>query len=142
MGQIELVVRRLQNLDRAIDDALEHEVADVAKEVLKEKSYENVYSYAASPWAMSARRYEQGGIADTRNMNAAVSKQTLIVTDDAPWRDGFDPMPLREAIASGYLQGNAGPRPFHKDAETELISSGRAESALRAGLARQGIALD
>ena len=149
MASIIEIITKLTNIEQYIDDALDNEVADVAKLALLRSASKNVYGYQASPSAMELRRYGNGGIGDMGEYNASVSNNTIVVTDDAQWsghgrNSGMDRsgILLREAIAQGLWQGNAGARPFHEEAEKEIVSDGEAMEALRRGLARQGIMLD
>lgn len=144
MATLKETIQKVASIDRAIESALQIEVADAVKKALVESAYENVYN-AYTPEFLS-RRYGDGGIADEDNINVTASGNELTASDDAPWQQlwgGTVPSGrLAEAIAEGdprYNMGNAGPRPFHESAKRQLIDSGEAERALRAGLARQGI---
>lgn len=143
MASILEVVTKLANIEKYIDDALSNEVAETAKQALLRSASQNVYSYRASERAMQSRRYAAGGIGDMRLYTVDVKDGVLTVASDAPYRGSpIDDLPLREAIAQGVGQGGAGKRPFHEEAEKEIINDGEAMDALRRGLARQGVILD
>ena len=57
----------------AISGALEGKIARHTMMELQETMKANVYSYQASPWAMSKRRGEWGGLADINLMNTSVT---------------------------------------------------------------------
>lgn len=156
MANLSELIRSCENINAAITNALEVEVAEAAKKAISESAIENVYK-SYSPKFLSRRDPQYGGghssvaragggVTDIQNMTVTVSGDTLTVSDDAPWQHlwggSYPNVRLAEAIASGSGRFNmqkAGPRPFHELAKEKLISTGEAERALRAGLARQGI---
>ena len=130
-------------LDAAIDAAMQAEIADGAKEALQRAAGTEVYDAYAPEFY--SRRGAAGGIADTANMTASYVDKTLTITDDAPWQQlwgGSVPTgKLAEAIAAGdsrYNMGNAGPRPFHQEAEREFSQSGEFARLLAQGLRMRG----
>jgi hypothetical protein len=128
-------------LDAAIDSALEHEVAEVVKDIILEQAVSAVYSYPATAPAMSSRRKSDGGLGNRGNLSARVEAgHVLIVEDVAPLQGTDYGIALSDVVEHGlgnYRQ--PGPRPFLNRSETEAVSSGRAAAALLSGLARQGV---
>lgn len=145
----------------AIDAGL-LDAGEDAKGVLQDVIYDKVYSYRASPWALGKRRYDDGGLGDTRNMIVSVSDvgkagrtHELQVENFAGLQDtgpnfrgvstGVGPSPvstpgyyggrLDEIVETGdraYRQ--PGPRPFYRDAEKILVENGHVTNAIRAEL--------
>lgn len=128
-------------LDEAINDALEKEVLDEAKTVMKEEIQERVYD-AYTPTKYK-RRMQNGGLLDDKNIKHQVltGSHTLYVRNVTD--NGFTVETVE--TGKGYTWKNSAiyqnpfPRPFHKPAEEELINSGRAKRALIKGLRRKGI---
>lgn len=149
----------------AIDKGL-LDAGEDAKDVLRQKIYDNVYSYQASPLAMRKRRYDNGGLGDTRNMVASVIDvgksgryDELQVEDFAGFQDigsnfrgshiGIGPSAaptedrLDEVVETGrtdYRQ--PGPRPFYKDAEEELFNGGVVTGRLVTALIEAGFEVE
>lgn len=156
MGDLQRAIEKYAKLDRAIENALKNEVAEVVKGALAQAAIEEVYD-AYEPEFLSRRdpihgggntpaSNAGGGITDTTQMHVEAVGNTLTVSDDAPWQQlwgGARPdSRLAEAIATGdprFHMKKAGPRPFHEKAKRKVIDSGDAEKALIAGLKRQGI---
>lgn len=157
MGDLQRAIEKYAKLDRAIENALKNEVAEVVKGALAQAAIEEVYD-AYDPEFLSRRDPTHGGgntraskagggITDTTQMHVEAVGDTLTVSDDAPYQQlwgGTRPtVPrLSEAIATGdprFHMEKAGPRPFHEKAKQKVIDSGDAEKALIAGLRRQGI---
>lgn len=138
---------KLTKLEAAIEDVLKHEVLDEAKKAIVDSAKRNVYD-AYTPEFYS-RRNGLGGILDPTEIQYDVNATELVAWQAADWQQlygGQKPeISLAEAIASGskrfYFQ-NAGPRPFHAQAEKYLIQSGKAREALRRGLMRKGYITD
>ena len=136
----------VSKLEGAIDETMQTTVTEGAKKALEEAAYTEVYD-AYSPEFLS-RRGSAGGIADQGNMEANYGGMTLTVRDEAPWQQlwgGSVPGGrLAEAIASGdprYNMGQAGPRPFHQEAERQFAGSGEFERLLAQGLRAHGFML-
>ena len=114
-------------LDAAIDSALEHEVAEVVKDIILEQAVSAVYSYPATAPAMSSRRKSDGGLGDRGNLSARVEAgHVLIVEDVAPLQGTDYGIALSDVVEHGlgnYRQ--PGPRPFLNRSETEAVSPGR-----------------
>ena len=143
MAELNDLIVRVANIDAAIENALENEVAASVKDAIVASARENVYD-AYTPKFLH-RRNGNGGILDTESIKITVNGTELTASDDASWQHlwgGAVPsVRLAEAIASGdrkYNMHNAGPRPFHERAKQRVRSEGTAEAALRKGLARQG----
>lgn len=160
-SEFQMMMKRAWN---AIDEALLNGVGEAAKDVMQQMIYDNVYEYPASYWAMIKRRYDDGGLGDKRNMIATVNDvgaagrtHELQVENFAGLQDygpnmrgpgiGMGPQPaaghyaarLDEIVETGdpaYRQ--PGPRPFYKDTEQFLISSGVAENEIVSGLVSAG----
>lgn len=157
MGDLQRAIEKYAKLDRAIENALKNEVAEVVKGALAQAAIEEVYD-TYDPEFLSRRdpihgatnkwlKTSGGGITDTTQMHVEAVGNTLTVSDDAPYQQlwgGTRPAAprLAEAIATGdprFHMEKAGPRPFHEKAKRKVIDSGDAEKALIAGLKRQGI---
>ena len=145
MGDISDAILRLKNIDAAITNALETEVAEEAKLAVKDAAERNVY--AAYTPEFYSRRKEKGGIKDPDNIICHVSGDTLTVDNVTGlqnlWGGGNTSVltPIVEEGDAAYHMGKAGPRPF-MDFAKELLLAGRAEAALRRGLERQGISTE
>ena len=153
MSELQTIIDSLKHIDALVDNALEREVADVVEDAIIESARRNVYeAYTPSPYFLDKRREGSGGILDRTSMNVEVKNNTLTVQDVARFNNsihwqhlwgGKRPNEnLSDAIACGERRFNmqkAGQRPFHEDAEKEVIQSGAVDDALRRGLARQGL---
>ena len=158
MGDLDKAIKRIGNLDAAIENALKNEVAEVVAGAIADSALHNVYE-AYDPQFLSRRdpvhgggntfaARAGGGITDPRSVEIEVHGAELIARDNPDWqqlwgdRSWRPAKRLAEAIATGdkrYHMQKAGPRPFHQEAKDALLSSGEIERALRAGLKRQGI---
>lgn len=136
MDDIDMAISQIANLNTAITNALEREVADAVKKELMEHitSYDYPYSRGA------------GGLSDPSNLHEIVEQTgsdtfTLVVTNDAPFQGAkVDYTTLAEVIDEGnpnFHQTKA--RPFYDPTHDSVISSGVLGQALEIGLARQGI---
>ncbi len=131
----------LHKTGQAVDDALDHEVAETVKDIMVEKLDSTVYSYGATPEAMARRRRENGGLQARANMISHVEDEhTLVVENAAPLQG----TPAERALSDVVNDGDANyrqpyPRPFVSETEQEAIASGRAHNALMEGLRRHGI---
>ena len=141
MAEISLkdAIAKLSRLDTAIGNALEIEVAEEAKDCVREAANETVYA-AYDPKFLS-RRMENGGLSDPSNIQTTVAGATLTVENMTGLQNlwgGNDTSPLTPIVDAGLSNYNMPfPRPF-MDAAAEKLRSGRASAALRRGLARQG----
>lgn len=126
----------------AAADALEHEVADEVRATMLIKTFDEVYSYAASSEAMESRRMEAGGLGDWDQIRAEVKEEgptaTLEIWNAAPFQDGqLHGVSLAHVVEKGSKSFRQPyPRPFTAKTQTEVLSSGRALQALRLGLER------
>ena len=103
-------------LDAAIDSALEHEVAEVVKDIILEQAVSAVYSYPATAPAMSSRRKSDGGLGDRGNLSARVEAgHVLIVEDVAPLQGTDYGIALSDVVEHGlgnYRQPGPPPHSF------------------------------
>lgn len=135
----------LNKTKAAAVDALEHEVADEVRATMLIKTFDEVYSYQATPLAMDSRRMEAGGLGDWDHIRAQVREEpsgaTLEVWNAAPFQDGqLHGVSLAHVVETGdkgFRQPY--PRPFTAKTQAEVLSSGRALQALRLGLERNGV---
>ena len=132
----------LKRLDSAVARALKNEVCEDAKQALSEQMDKVVYSYAASDWAMSTRRYDSGGLADKENFSDKYTggnfSHELTIEDVADFQ-GTDAsgtlIHVVETGAAGYRQPH--PRPVMQETQNEL-DGGRASGVMAAALKSRG----
>lgn len=130
----------LRKLDEAIMVALNTTMRKGLLEEIQTKALWNVYSYGASAWAESQRRYTIG---DERVMDVKTGGGNgsfyLTITNNAVTQNpsGADESDIVEQGFSSYRQ--PGPRPFMQPALDEYIGSGRAEADLNSVLASYGL---
>lgn len=150
MASLSEVITKLTNIENAVDDALNTEVADVVKDAIVESARTNVYDVYEPKFLH--RRNGNGGILDKNAIEIEVRDNKLTakstqagVKGPKGWQQllgGNVPSGrLAEAIASGEKRFNmnrAGPRPYHEDAEQRVVADGSVEDALKRGMARQG----
>lgn len=133
------VLSQLTKLDSAIADALSNEVAQEGKTCIREAALSEVYSYHP---VFESRRMQDGGLIDDDNMIDSVSGTTLTIRNETPLQNlwgGTHTELLTPIIEDGLSNYNMPyPRPFMEKAK-EMLINGRAEEALRRGLARHGI---
>lgn len=161
MASLDGVIEKYTNIEKAIENAMRNEVADVVRETIAQTARKYVYGKYSAPVFRSRRGDPQGdlygrttgGITDPNSVVIEVNGTELVAKDNPDWQQlwggggtgvgSWRPEKrLAEAIAEGdsrYNMQEAGPRPFHDKAKEELISSGSVEAALRRGLRRQGI---
>ena len=151
MSQIDDVIRRISNIDSAVEDALKNEVSSVVKDAIVQSARENVYDAYPNPKFYS-RRNGAGGILDRESIDVEVRGTELTAKDNPDWQQlwgggglgvgSWRPAKrLAEAIAEGdrhYYMAEAGPRPFHEKAKEKMIADGSIDRALKKGLKRQG----
>ena len=130
-------------IDAAVASALENEVADAVKAKMQDVLESEIYSYNASDFFMGTRRYDNGGLMDTRNMTSWTENgDTLYVQNDAEaqslWEDTTRMLDV--IVTNGALNygPHAGKHDFYGDTESQAVQSGDVERALQAGLNRQG----
>ena len=122
------ITDRIRN---AVKDALDGEVKAELERRIKEKATTEVYSYAATPWAMSRRR---GQIGDESNLLAQVGGGGdhfwLTIENITQTQNPASDMEI-DIVEEGYANyRQPGPRPFMEKALDELVASGRAEEIL------------
>lgn len=158
-----MMTRAWNAIDKGLLDAGED-----AKDVLQNVIYEKVYSYPASYWAQAKRRYDNGGLGDKMNMIASVNDvgksgryHELQIENFAGLQDygpnfrgpgtDFGPAPapghyaarLDEIVETGdpaYRQPF--PRPFYKDAETQIANGGVVTGNLVSALIDAGFTVE
>lgn len=140
------IYNELLNRTRAAAaDSLKREVADEVRATMLIKTFDEVYSYDASPMAMESRRMEAGGLGDWDQIRSEVtedpSEAMLEVWNAAPFQDGrLRSVSLAHVVETGmsaFRQPH--PRPFTAKTQAEVLSSGRALQALKKGLTRNGL---
>ena len=127
-------------LEAAIQNAMETEVADGAKDAIAEAVQTEVYDKYPHP-ALYIRAGPYGGLQDVYEMDAVYDApaRTLTVTDvRADEKTGRLVAPVVES-GRGYKwpPKDVGPRPFHSVAE-KRYGNGLFEKDLETGLRRQG----
>ena len=117
MGDLDKYIQKVTNLDSYIENALNHEVAEVVRRILTETARELVYD-AYTPRFVSRRGdpggdYDgntHGGITDPNSVKIEARGNTLTATDNAGWQQlwgGNIPSErLVDAIASGDRRFN------------------------------------
>ena len=131
----------LHKVEQAVDDTLANEAAETVKDIMEEKLDSVVYSYAATPEAMSKRRMANGGLLARANMISRVEDEhTLVVENVAPLQGSPAGRALSDVVNDGdanYKQPRA--RQFVQSTEQEAAASGRVLSELLNGLKRRGL---
>lgn len=158
MASLNEAMQKYGGLERAIENALKNEVAEVVRGIVADTARHEVYD-SYTPMFLSRRDPVYGGgdtiasrmghgITDPESVEIDVHGNELVARDNPDWqqlwgdRSWRPAKRLAEAIATGdprYNMGKAGPRPFHDTAKQIAIDSGVVEEALRRGLERQGI---
>ena len=129
-----------QQVETAVDEILETEVAETVKDIMEEKLSSVVYSYPATENAMAMRRYANGGLQDRSNMQSRVeADHTLIVENDAPLQGTPTGDALSDVVNAGYSNYKQPyARQFVQSTEQEA-ASGRVAADIMSGLQRRGI---
>jgi hypothetical protein len=118
-------------IDQAVMEAVETTMRRGLLDEIQSKALSEVYSYGATEWAESKRRYTIG---DERVMNIVAGggggNFYLEITNNAFTQSpgGADESDIVEEGYANYRQ--PGPRPFMQPALDEYIASGRAEADL------------
>ena len=145
MAEISLneAIGKITKLDAAISSALSLEVAEAVRGAVRDAAESEVYQ-AYEP-LFESRRRENGGLTDPDNTVVTVAGTTLMAENVTGLQNlwgGGDSSPLAPIIEDGVEAYHMPfPRPFMAYAQ-ELLENGRAQEALRRGLARQGIDVD
>lgn len=145
MSVMDEYMRLREKLQADVETVLLTRVAPAVKEEMQTQVYDKVYgTYTPRVYK---RRYQDGGLGDMRNYDAAVDSGTMTLTvqnltrDDGYWRPVGAPdrflTPVVES-GDGYDYASPGPRPFNKATEREVIRDGTVERELRQGLTALG----
>lgn len=138
---------QLQKLDAAINDALEHEIAETVIEYIRFSALKNVYSYSVSAQAMMKRRKGNGGLIDRKNFDRSVSEHTLTLTNIAPlqhpvsaWNGrSYTYQKLVNVVEKAIPNWNQpDKRPFMKEGRDNAITDGSVHTILMNVLKRYG----
>lgn len=128
----------LDNVQRAISDALKGDIRHILLEQIRQEAYDRVYTYGATPWAMSLRRYEIG---DDANMDVVVGENYIRITNNTQLQHGgADESDVVEGGWENYRQ--PGPRPFMNEALNKFVDSGEADRVLQSYLRSYGVYFD
>lgn len=133
----------MRELNAAVHDTLEAEVADQARETMQNMVWSYVYD-AYTP-KMYQRRYALGGLGDMQHYVAEVTgggnEHILTVSNHAPFKDlsSDGEKDLSDVVETGdkkYRMPFA--RPFVREAERNFVRTKDAERALMLGLKLRG----
>ena len=131
------------DLDRAIQYAMENDVASAVRVSLAEAVETEVYD-AYDPHMYIRRGPMDGGLQDQSpdNMEATYDPQTRTLEVQDMSRDEKTGRLVAPVVESGegyrFPWDGQRPRPFHKRAQEIVVESGWFESALQAGLKAAG----
>ena len=125
-------------LDAAVGTALQGPVADGLKKAIQEEALENVYSYEASPSAISKRREKNGGLIDESTMLTSVDGMTLTLENASQPQhaEGIALTPIVEEGWSSWHQPYA--RPFMEEARDDYVDNGDADRDIADALKAAG----
>ncbi len=129
------------------------DLKDYLVEKQVEMIYKHVYSYKASNYAMSKRRYEQGGLADFKNIEVVPLRKEgacLFINQTEPQEDAYklEPLSLAEAVEIGAPTWNMGikqtgagpgPRPFTQETVNEMSQGDGLYNVFRNYFNKKGI---
>lgn len=129
-----------ERVREAVLDALQNEMKTALMKQIEQAAQDVVYSYGASPEAMSTRRGTIGSESVLTSEvggggNSYYLRITNIATTQHPASD--DEADIVEKGYANYRQ--PGPRPFMQTAVDKFVDSGEAESILRSVLAAHGL---
>ncbi len=125
-----------QHLETQIQDVMEHEVADTAKEIVRDAVQEDVYDVFTPKFY--TRRMENGGMSDMDNYSVEEIKNGIAIRNNTPLDNGRDTPRLDEIVV--YGKGRMPfPRDFYSGAFGMLERSKAHISALKSGLKDCGI---
>lgn len=124
-------------IEKKISKALQNEVADTARKVLKENVITEVYDqYTPSQYDRT------GGLYQDRNIEVIMENDNTLSVRSIREEDGRDIASIIE-YGEGYsypgLDERIGARPFHAETKRELEEKGLAKKALAEGLRKQGV---
>lgn len=132
-------------INKELYDFLKEDLKDYVFEVEKRMIYDYVYSYEASDWAMSKRRYENGGLADIDNMEAieVLDNNAIIYVNNTESQDGIEStnsLTEAEAIETGDSDWNQPyERPFTKETLEYIKNSKDTYNVLKGFFNKKGI---
>lgn len=127
-----------QHLEEQIQDVMRNEVADTAKEIVRDAVQTDVYDVFEPK--IYARRMDNGGLSDTENYSVEEIQDGngIIIKNDTPLDNGRDTPRLDEIVV--YGEGRSPfPRDFYSGASGMLERSKAHVSALKSGLKDLGI---
>ena len=151
MGLAQDIAAFEAKLGAAVEDTMEREVFLNAGLAIVQSVFPNVYErYDPDEYV---RRYEEGGLADPRNMeiterryDRAGGRYEIEVRNTTEGVDGEGPIDQVIEKGVGYdwkgsriYRQQPYPRPFYEAAEKIAAEGGYVESALRDGLRRHGM---
>ena len=136
MSLIEDFNSEVDKIEAAVRGALNGEIRRLLLHEILQQSQEKVYSYGATPWAMSLRRYEIG---DENNMEVEVGDFYISITNVTQLQHpgGADESDVVEGGWENYRQ--PGPRPFMQAALDKFVSSGELDRVLQQYLSLYGV---
>ncbi len=125
-----------QHLETQIQDVMQHEVADTAKEIVRDAVQEDVYDVFTPK--VYTRRMENGGMSDMDNYSVEAIKNGIAIRNDTPLDNGRDTPRLDEIVV--YGKGRMPfPRDYYSSGTRMLEKSGAHVSALKKWLKDCGI---
>lgn len=142
MGLASEAAAIIGTLKQTITEALEGDVAEIAKQKLSESALTNVYGLYTQQ-GDTPRRGTNGGLADTDTMDSSVTDDTLTVSDSTAFQQLYGGTPpdarLDDVIESGAVKfhmGAAGARPYYADAEKSIAEDGEIDAAIQRAIDR------
>ncbi|MEJ3719118.1 hypothetical protein WGM54_13945 [Paenibacillus polymyxa] len=129
----------MKQLDEQIAETLKVDVGNTAKEIMKDKIQEEVYS-VYSP-TVYHRQGEHGGLTDDENIEVTMISKDTVSIKSKRMDDGRN---VSEVVETGqgyeYSFSYAGvARPFTEATREELENNGAVEAALYKGLRKKGL---
>ncbi len=129
----------MKQLDEQIAETLRVDVGNTAKEIMKDKIQEEVYS-VYSP-TVYQRQGEHGGLTDDENIEVTMISKDTVSIESKRMDDGRN---VSEIVETGqgyeYSFPYAGvARPFTEATREELENNGAVEAALYKGLRKKGL---
>lgn len=98
----------MKHIEKDVQDALKHEVAEEVKETMSQAVQTSVYD-VYDPFVYT-RRFNNGGLMSTSNMNSRVDGNTLTVANETPLDNGRTDYSLTDIIVNGL-----GRQPFSRN---------------------------
>lgn len=131
----------IQRLNSAVSSAMQNEVCEESKTVIKQKMESVVYSYDATPQAMATRRGDSGGLSDEGNLEHKYSNNgsdhELTIENTAGFQGTQWSPDLITVVEQGLSNFNQpGARPVMQESQEELNNS--VESILEGALRAKG----